>query len=63
MIKQANATIRAMITENKLKHYWISEAMGVSQYTFCHWLQTELPEKKREAVLEAIKRVIDSQNK
>ena len=62
MIKQANETIRTMITENKLKHYWISEELGISQYTFCHWLQTELPETKQKAVLEAIKRVIDSQN-
>lgn len=61
MIKQANETIRAMIAENKLKHYWISEELGVTQYTFCHWLQTELPEKKREAVLKAIVRVIDKQ--
>ena len=51
---KANADIRAAIQRAGLKHYEAAALCGVSQYTFCHWLQIELSEAKKAEVLTAI---------
>lgn len=46
-----------------LKHWQIAEAVGVSHYTFCVWLRTELSPERRsriEHALEQLKRELDS---
>ena len=51
---KANADIRAAIQRAGLKHYEVAALLGISQFTFSHWLQLELPEAKKAEVLKAI---------
>ncbi len=55
--KKANMEIRNLILEKNLKHYEAATACGVSQFTFCHWLQVELPKEKKERILQAIEQL------
>ena len=51
---KANTDIRAAIQRAGLKHYEVATLLGISQFTFSHWLQLELPEAKKAEVLTAI---------
>lgn len=52
----ANLEIRTAILQKRLKHYQVAKALGVSTYTFSHWLQVELPQDKKDMILEVIKK-------
>jgi len=49
-----NLEVRQAINKRRLKHYEVAAALGITQYTFSHWLQTEMPDEKRRKVLKAI---------
>ena len=53
----ANAEIREILRKKRIRHYEVAEQLGVSEYSFCKWLRSELPPDKREEVLEAIKKI------
>lgn len=53
----ANAEIREILRKRRIRHYEVADRLGISEYTFCKWLRTELPPDKREEVLEAIKKI------
>lgn len=53
-MEKANAEIRQAIKNHGFKHYQVATACGVSIYTFCHWLQVELSDKKKQRILEVI---------
>lgn len=46
--------IRQAIKAKNLRQYEIATALNVTPGTFCHWLLTELPEAKKNKVLEVI---------
>lgn len=50
-----NAEVREAIEKKGLKHFEVAELMDVSTYTFSKWLQRELPEEKKNKILEVIK--------
>lgn len=50
-----NVNIRELIDKRGLKHYEVARAMGVSTYTFSHWLQNELPKDKQADIIRVIK--------
>lgn len=50
----ANAEIREILRKKRIRHYEVAEQLGVSEYTFCKWLRSELPPDKQKKVLEAI---------
>lgn len=52
----ANLEIRQAIANKRLKHYEVAKALGISIYTFSHWLQVELPQDKKDLILEVIAR-------
>ena len=39
----ANAEIREILRKKRIRHYEVAEQLGVSEYTFCKWLRSELP--------------------
>ena len=49
-----NKEIREKIAKKRLKHYEVAQAIGITQYTFSHWLQTEMDTEKKSIVLKAI---------
>lgn len=49
-----NKEIREKIAKKRLKHYEVAQAIGITQYTFSHWLQTEMDPEKKSIVLKAI---------
>ena len=51
----ANSEIRTAIIEKGLKHYQVAAACNVTAYTFSRWLQIELPQSKKEMILEVIR--------
>lgn len=51
----ANMEIRQEIAKRRLKHFEVAQALGVSQTYFSHLLQTELPQEKKQEILEVIK--------
>ena len=53
----ANAEIREILRKRRIRHYEVADRLGISEYTFCKWLRTELPPDKQEEVLEAIKKI------
>lgn len=50
-----NQEIKKAMKEHKAKQWQVAEAIGVSEYTLCRWMRHELPEEKKQMVLEAIK--------
>ena len=50
-----NKEIREKIAKKRLKHYEVAQAIGITQYTFSHWLQTEMSQEQKQIVLKAIK--------
>lgn len=53
-----NADIRNLIKKHRIHNYEIAQKLGVSEFTFCRWLRTELSEEKRKQVLDAINLLI-----
>lgn len=49
-----NTEIRKAIAGKGLRHYEVANALGVTVYTFSHWLQSELPEERKDRILKAI---------
>lgn len=54
----ANAEIRTLIFEHRLKHYEVASRMHISESTFSRWLRKELPLEKKQEVLKAINDLI-----
>lgn len=53
----SNVDIRTMILQNGLKHYEVANEIGVSDSTFCRRLRSELPQKQKKEIIEAIERI------
>lgn len=54
----ANLEIRQIIHEKRLRHYEVAEAMKISEYTLSKWMRTEMPEDKKELVMQAINKLV-----
>lgn len=54
MANLTNLEVRQAINKRRLKYYEVAAALGITQYTFSHWLQIEMSDDKREKVLKAI---------
>lgn len=54
MTNLTNLEVRKAITKRRLKHYEVASMLGITQYTFSHWLQTELTDEKKQKILKAI---------
>lgn len=52
-----NQEIRNRIIKAGLKHWQVAEATGVSQYTLCVWLRTELTGERLKRVESVIDRL------
>ena len=52
-----NIEIRKAIDAAGLKYYEVAEAVGVADTTFTKWLRRELPDDKRQLVMDAIKKL------
>lgn len=50
-----NMEIRQAIEKKRLKYYEVAAALGVTPYTFSHWLQKEIKPEKKKEILKAIK--------
>ena len=57
-----NADIRNLIKKHRIHNYEIAQKLGVSEFTFCRWLRTELSEEKQKQVLDAISFFIRGEN-
>lgn len=51
----ANKEIRDAIEKKRLRHYEVAQAMGVCYTYFSHLLQTELPQERKDEILEVIR--------
>lgn len=49
-----NQEIRNAIAESNLKKYEIANKIGITVYTFSHWLQTDLNEERTKRIYKAI---------
>ena len=49
-----NIEIREQINKKRLKYFEVAEAVGITQYTLSHWLQTEMSAERKARVLNAI---------
>lgn len=54
MTNLTNLEVRKAITKRRLKHYEVASMLGITQYTFSHWLQAELTDEKKQKILKAI---------
>ena len=52
--KISNIEIRQLIAKNRLRHYEVASACGISEYTFSHWLNRELTPERETQIREAI---------
>lgn len=49
-----NSEIRTIIKKNRLFHYEIADALGISESAFSKWLRSEMDSEKKEKVVRAI---------
>lgn len=49
-----NSEIRTIIKKNRLFHYEIANALGISESAFSKWLRSEMDSEKKEKVVRAI---------
>ena len=49
-----NLDVRQAIQKAGLKHWQVAEAAGISQYTLCAWLRSDLSNERRLRVMQAI---------
>ena len=49
-----NSEIREIIRKNRIFHYEIAEALGISEPAFSKWLRSEMDSEKKEKVIQAI---------
>jgi len=49
-----NREIRMKIFEKNLKKCDVANHIGITVYTFSHWLQTEMNTERKQTVLNAI---------
>jgi len=54
--EQANQDIRKAIFESGLYQYEIADALGIREENLCRLLRRELPQEKKEKILEAIEK-------
>jgi transcriptional regulator with XRE-family HTH domain len=52
-----NELTKRAIREAGIYQYQVAAKLGVSEMTLIRWLRTELPEKKRKAIIEAVEEV------
>lgn len=52
-----NLDVRQAIQKAGLKHWQVAEAAGISQYTLCVWLRSDLSNERRLRVMQAIERL------
>lgn len=52
-----NLDVRQAIQKAGLKHWQVAEAAGISQYTLCVWLRSDLSSERRLRVMQAIERL------
>lgn len=50
-----NIEVRTAIEKKRLKYFEVAQALGITQHTFSHWLQTEMDQDRKERVLKTIK--------
>ncbi len=53
-----NLEVRLKIKQNRLRHYEVARALGITEYTFCKWLREEMNEERKSLVLSAIDKLI-----
>lgn len=53
-----NLEVRLKINQNRLRHYEVARALGITEYTFCKWLREEMNEERKSLVLSAIDKLI-----
>ena len=52
--KYLNTEIRELMAKKGIAQYEVANELGITVYTFSHWLQTEITGEKKERVLRAI---------
>lgn len=61
MRKRANEELRWAMRSNFIAQWEVAEALNISEVTLCRWLRTELPEEKRNAILDAINKLKEAE--
>lgn len=52
---KANQEIRKALKMSGMKHWELAAAIGVDETTICRWLRKELPDEKKNHILDIIK--------
>lgn len=60
---ELNKEVRKKIAQHKLHNYEVANHLGVSPFTFAHWLQSEMPASRKEMVLKAIAEISFAESK
>lgn len=58
-----NEQIRTAMRYSNVKQWEVAEHLGVSEFTLCRWLRTELPDNKIVQILQAISDVNAKKNR
>lgn len=53
-----NSEIRTIIKRNRLFHYEIADALGISESAFSKWMRSEMDDCKKQKVIQAIGNII-----
>ena len=57
-----NEEIRTAMIKSNVKQWEVAEQLGISEFTYCRWLRSELPKSKKVQILQAIKDVKANHN-
>ena len=49
-----NEQIRTVMHRSGVKQWEVAEQLGISEFTYCRWSRSELPDDKKVQILQAI---------
>lgn len=57
-----NSEIREIIRRNRIFHYEIAGALGISEPAFSRWLRIEMDAERKEKVVQAIENIKEARS-
>lgn len=57
-----NKDIRNAMHISGVKQWEVAEQLGISEFTYCRWLRSEIPDEKKVLILKAIEDAKAKQN-
>ena len=58
-----NTDIRTLLRQNRVRQWQVAMELGISEVTLSRWLRFPLSVEKRNAILKAVQRITEKEEK